>query len=145
MISNVSHPFYPGDISCIRALAQKKAGISIVNHYYLARISAGNNGQSDKRLAENVKEIIPDPAHVNISACAINKYAKNKIETIQLVEDLASRDGSKGLAGFTFEHPLAEPNKNPVITNNDMDKFIIDDVTIEQLGENNIKAIRLMK
>ena len=38
MISNVSQPFFPGDISIVRAVSKKKCGVGIVNHYYVARM-----------------------------------------------------------------------------------------------------------
>ena len=41
--------------------------------------------------------LTPNPAHVNISAGGVAKYAKNKNEAIQLLEFLASPKGSKGL------------------------------------------------
>ena len=41
MISNVSQPFFPGDISIIRAVSKKKCGVGIVNHYYVARMLQG--------------------------------------------------------------------------------------------------------
>ena len=44
MISNVSQPFFPGDISIVRAVSKKKCGVGIVNHYYVARMLAGVNG-----------------------------------------------------------------------------------------------------
>ena len=47
MISNVSQPFFPGDISIIRAVSKKKCGVGIVNHYYVARMLAGVNGRRD--------------------------------------------------------------------------------------------------
>jgi len=33
MISNVSKPFFPGDIAIIRAVSKKKCGVGIVKHY----------------------------------------------------------------------------------------------------------------
>ena len=36
MISNISQPFFPGDIGVIRAVAQGKCGVGIVNHYYVS-------------------------------------------------------------------------------------------------------------
>ena len=47
MISNVSKPFFPGDISIVRAVSKKKCGVGIVNHYYVARMLAGVNGRRD--------------------------------------------------------------------------------------------------
>ena len=50
MISNVSQPFFPGDISIIRAVSKKKCGVGIVNHYYVARMLGGVNGRRDASI-----------------------------------------------------------------------------------------------
>ena len=115
MISNVSQPFFPGDISIVRAVSKKKCGVGIVNHYYVARMLAGVNGRRDALYAKKTTVLTPNPAHVNISAGGVAKHATNKNEAIELLEYLASPKGSKGLAAPTFEHPLKEVNQNPVV------------------------------
>ena len=80
---------------------------------------------------------------MNISAGGVAKYAKNKSEAIKVLEFLASPRGSKGIAAPTFEHPLKEVNQNQIVQN--FGGFNPDSVTVEQLGENNSKAIKLMK
>ena len=143
MISNVSKPFFPGDISIIRAVSKKKCGVGIVNHYYVARMLGGVNGRRDALYAKKTKVLTPNPAHVNISAGGVAKYAINKKEAVQLLEFLASPEGSKGLAAPTFEHPLKEVNHNEIVKN--FGEFIPDSVTVEELGEKNSLAIKLMK
>ena len=143
MISNVSKPFFPGDISIVRAVAKKKCGIGIVNHYYVARMLEGVNGRRDALYAKKTSVITPTPAHVNISAGGVAKYAKNKPEAIQLLEFLASPEGSKGLAAPTYEHPLKEVNQNKTVKN--FGEFVPDKVSVEELGKNNSIAIKLMK
>ena len=143
MISNVSKPFFPGDIAIVRAVAKKKCGIGIVNHYYVARMLAGVNGRRDTLYARRVNVLTPNPAHVNISAGGVAKYAKNKSEAIQLLEFLASPQGSTGLAAPTFEHPLKEVNQNQIVK--DFGGFTPDKVTVQQLGKFNTQAIKLMK
>ena len=143
MISNVSQPFFPGDISIVRAVSKRKCGVGIVNHYYVARMLAGVNGRRDALYAKRTTVLTPNPAHVNISAGGVAKYATNKSEAIKLLEYLASPKGSKGLATPTFEHPLKEVNQNPIVK--DFGEFSADKVTIEDLGINNSLAIKLMK
>ena len=143
MISNVSQPFFPGDISIIRAVAKRKCGVGIVNHYYVARMLAGVNGRRDTLYARRTSVITPNPAHVNISAGGVAKYATNKAEAIKLLEYLASPSGSKGLAAPTFEHPLKEVNQNPIVK--DFGEFVPDKVTVIDLGSKNSLAIKLMK
>ena len=143
MISNVSQPFFPGDIAIVRAVAKKKCGVGIVNHYYVARMLAGVNGRRDTLYARRVNVLTPNPAHVNISAGGVAKYARNKSEAIQLLEFLASPKGSKGIAAPTFEHPLKEVNQNQIVQN--FGGFSSDKVTVQQLGDYNSQAIRLMR
>jgi len=143
MISNVSQPFFPGDISIIRAVSKRKCGVGIVNHYYVARMLAGVNGRRDALYAKKTTVITPNPAHLNISAGGVAKYATNKNEAIRLLEFLASPSGSKGLAEPTFEHPLKEINQNPIVK--DFGEFTPDKVTVDELGVNNSLAIKLMK
>ena len=143
MIANVSQPFFPGDISIVRAVSKKKCGVGIVNHYYVARMLAGVNGRRDSLYAKKTSIITPNPAHVNISAGGVAKYATNKAEAIKLLEFLASPEGSKGLAAPTFEHPLKEVNQNQIVKN--FGNFTPDQVTVDELGSNNSMAIRMMK
>ncbi|MDA9728715.1 extracellular solute-binding protein [Prochlorococcus sp. AH-736-N17] len=143
MISNVSQPFFPGDISIVRAVSKRKCGVGIVNHYYVARMLAGVNGRRDALYAKKTTVLTPNPAHVNISAGGVAKYATNKNEAIKLLEYLASPKGSKGLAAPTFEHPLKEVNQNPIVK--EFGEFVPDKVTVEDLGANNSIAIKLMK
>ena len=142
MLANVSQPYFPGDIGITRAVAQGKCGVGIVSHYYVARMLAGVNGTKDKRLAENVTVITPNPAHVNVSAGGIARYSQNEEEAIQLLEYLASPTGSIGLAGPTFEHPLVGSNTSKEVKR--FGSFTPDKVTINQLGKLNSKAISLM-
>ena len=143
MISNVSQPFFPGDISIVRAVSKRKCGVGIVNHYYVARMLAGVNGRRDALYAKRTTVLTPNPAHLNISAGGVAKNATNKNEAVKLLEYLASPKGSKGLAAPTFEHPLKEANQNPIVK--EFGEFVPDDVTVEDLGENNSIAIKLMK
>ena len=143
MIGNVSQPFFPGDIALVRAVSKRKCGVGIVNHYYVARMLEGVNGRRDQLYANRVKVLTPNPAHVNISAGGVAKYANNKAEAIQLLEFLASPRGSMGLAAPTYEHPLKEVNQNKTVKN--FGEFTPDKVTVQQLGEYNTKAINLMK
>ena len=143
MISNVSRPFFPGDISIVRAVSKRKCGIGIVNHYYVARMLAGVNGRRDELYAKKTSVLTPNPAHVNISAGGIAKYAANNSEAVKLLEFLASPEGSKGLAATTFEHPLKQVNQNEIVKN--FGEFTPDKVTIEELGKNNSLALKMMK
>ena len=142
MTSNVSQNYFPGDVALIRAVAQGKCGASVVNHYYVARMRAGVSGQRDQKLANKVSVITPNPAHVNISAAAVSKYAQNRSEAIKLIEFLASLDGSSGMAAPTYEYPLKGLGQSPQLKA--LGTFTPGKVTISQLGNSNARAVELM-
>jgi iron(III) transport system substrate-binding protein len=140
--NNVSEPYFGGDIGLIRAVAQGQCGVGVVNHYYLARMRAGVNGKKDQKLGNDVKIVMPKPAHVNISAAAISRYSKNKKNAVKLIEFLSSPQGSAGIAGPTYEFPLQGVGGSTYLKG--MTKFTPDRVTISELSRYNAEAIRLM-
>jgi iron(III) transport system substrate-binding protein len=142
LTSNVSQPYFGGDIGLIRAVAQGQCGVGVVNHYYLARMRAGVNGKKDQQLGNDVKIVMPKPAHVNISAAAVSRYSKNQKNAVKLIEFLSSPQGSAGIAGPTYEFPLQGVGGSTYLKG--MTKFTPDNVTISQLSRYNKEAIRLM-
>ncbi len=140
--NNVSEPYFGGDIGLIRAVAQGQCGVGVVNHYYLARMRAGVNGKKDQQFGNDVKIVMPKPAHVNISAAAVSRYSKNEKNAIKLIEYLSSPQGSAGIAGPTYEFPLQGVGGSTYLKG--MTKFTPDRVTISELSRYNPEAIRLM-
>jgi len=142
IVGNVKQPFFSGDTSLIRAVGKGKCGVGVVNHYYLARMQAGDNGKSDQELAKNVKLIMPNPAHVNISAAGMATSAQNKREALKLIEFLSSPQGSQGLAGPTHEYPLKSQGSSKVLKK--YGRYTADNVPITAIGANQKKAIQVM-
>ena len=142
IVNNVQQPFFSGDTSLIRAVGQGKCGVGVVNHYYLARMQAGDNGKRDQELAKNVKLVMPNPAHVNISAAGIAASAQNKREALKLIEFLSSPEGSQALAGPTHEYPLKSQGSSKVLKQ--FGRFNPDNVSISAIGANQKKAVAIM-
>jgi iron(III) transport system substrate-binding protein len=142
MIKNVSQPYFSGDVSLIRAVGQGKCGVGLVNHYYFARMQAGASGKNDQKITSNVKLIMPNPAHVNISAAGVAKSAKNKSEAIQFIEFISSPQGSRLIAGPTYEYPLKNFGSSKELKN--FGKFTSDNVSISDLGSTQKTAIQMM-
>ena len=142
MINNVSQPCFSGDVSLIRAVGQGKCGISIVNHYYSARMKAGQSGARDQQIAQQVKLITPDPAHVNISAAGVAQSATNKEEAIELIEYLSSPQGSASLSQPTYEYPLKGLGNSEELQA--LGPFNSDNVAISELGREQKSAVQLM-
>ena len=89
-------------------------------------------------MTKKTTVLTPNPAHVNISAGGVARYATNKTAAIKLLEYLASPSGSEGLAAPTFEHPLKEVNQNPIVKKNDegrTSQFSFSEKTFDLEGE----------
>ena len=142
MVNNVTQPFFTGDTSLIRSVGQGRCGIGIVNHYYLARMQSGASGKNDQKLAVKVKLIMPNPAHVNISAAGVAKSAQNLSEAIELIEFLASAQGSSAMAGPTYEYPLRGFGSSTQLKT--FGPFTPDNVSINALGRTQKKALQMM-
>ena len=142
MVKNVSQPYFGGDVSLIRAVGQGRCGVGLVNHYYLARMQAGSSGKDDQNVTSNIKLVMPNPAHVNISAAGVAKSAKNKEEAIKFIEFISSPKGSRLIADPTFEYPLKNLGKSKELKA--FGTFTPDDVSISALGATQKTAIEVM-
>ena len=142
MVNNVTQPYFSGDVSLIRAVGQGRCGIGLVNHYYLARLQAGKTGAKDQQLANRIKLVMPNPAHVNISAAGMAKSVRNRKEAVQLIEFLASPKGSASLAGPTFEYPLRGFGSSKQLKA--FGRVNPDNVSISRLGQTQNAAIKMM-
>jgi iron(III) transport system substrate-binding protein len=105
-------------------------------------MQAGASGQNDQQLTQSIKLIMPNPAHVNISAAGMAKSAKNKKEAIALITYLTSPKGSASIAGPTYEYPLNGFGTASQLKN--FGRFNPDNVSISQLGETQKRAIQIM-
>ena len=142
MVKNVTQPYFTGDTSLIRAVGQGKCGIGVVNHYYLARMQSGASGKNDQTVAAKIKLVMPNPAHVNISAAGVAQSAQNLKEAIELIEFLASPQGSSAMAGPTYEYPLEGFGSSKQLKA--FGTFTPDNVSINALGRTQKKAFQMM-
>ena len=142
MVKNVTQPYFTGDTSLIRAVGQGKCGIGVVNHYYLARMQSGASGKNDQTVAAKINLFMPNPAHVNISAAGVAQSAQNLKEAIELIEFLASPQGSSAMAGPTYEYPLEGFGSSKQLKA--FGTFTPDNVSINALGRTQKKALQMM-
>ena len=142
MAKNVSQPYFGGDVSLIRAVGQGKCGVGLVNHYYLARMQAGASGKSDQKVTSNIKLVMPNPAHVNISAAGVANSAKNKAEAIKFIEFISSPKGSELITNPTFEYPIKSLGKSEQLKS--FGAFSPDNISIGELGASQKTAIKVM-
>ena len=143
MVANVTQPFFTSDTPLARAVAKGDCGVGLVNTYYVARMLAGDSGAADKTLANQLKVIFPNPAHVNISGAGVTKASKNREAATKLIEFLASPSGGRGYAEANNEYPLKGYGNNPILKR--FGTFKADGVSAEQMGARNRQAVSLMQ
>ena len=116
--------------------------MGLVNHYYFARMQAGASGKSDQAITSEVKLIMPNPAHVNISAAGLAKSARNKEEGIEFIKFITSPIGSQLIAGPTYEYPLKGFGTSEELK--EFGQFTSDNVPVSELGTKQKTAIQVM-
>ena len=78
----------------------------------------------------------------NISAAGVAQSAQNLKEAIELIEFLASPQGSSAMAGPTYEYPLKGFGSSKQLKA--FGTFTPDNVSINALGRTQKKALQMM-
>jgi len=143
MVKNLAQPVFSSDTALIRAVARGECGAALVNTYYVARIVSGESGKADQLLSRNIKLIMPNPAHVNISGAGVTSAARNPEAAQKLIEFLASASGGRGYAEANNEYPLRGYGENPWLKS--FGSFKASGISAETLGANNKRAVQLME
>jgi iron(III) transport system substrate-binding protein len=143
-VANFAQPPRGGDRDQIKAAAAGICDIVIANTYYLAGMLADN---SQKAAAEKLSVFWPNQAtdgvHVNISGAGVAKYAPNKAAAIKLLEFMTTADAQRWYAEANHEYPIRDDVPSSEILQRFGD-FTADTLQLENLGELNADAIRLM-
>ena len=143
LVANVSQPFFTSDIPLARAVGKGRCGVGLVNTYYVARMLAGKAGADDQAAARQLRVILPDPAHVNISGAGVTTSSRHPQAARQLIEFLASPSGGRGYAEANNEYPLTGSGSNPILKG--FGPFRSDQVSAEAMGARNKEAVNLMR
>lgn len=146
IVSNMARTPQGGDTDQLRALAAGEGQVAVANHYYFARMIAGNK-PADNAAAKKIRLIFPDQdgrgAHVNVSGAGIIKTAKNKANAIKLLEFMTTIEAQKLWALENHEYPIIKGVElTPVLKS--FGKFKIDTLNASELGENNRGAVKVM-
>ena len=143
MVANVSQPYFTSDIPLARAVGKGSCGVGLVNTYYVARMLSGKAGADDQAAARQLKVILPDPAHVNISGAGVTTSSRKAEAGRRLIEFLASPSGGHGYAEANNEYPLTGTGANPILQG--FGPFRADGVSAEAMGSRNLEAVKLMR
>jgi iron(III) transport system substrate-binding protein len=109
VVANFARAPEGSDTDQLKAIAEGKCGIAIVNHYYAIRMQRSSD-LSEKAAASKFALSFPNQAtsgtHVNISGGALAAYAPNKANGIKFLEFLATPAAQTILAKANDEFPV---------------------------------------
>lgn len=147
LVANMARRPQGGDRDQIRAAAAGQCSIAIANTYYLANMLSDPSNESDHSAAKAIKIIWPNQAdrgaHINVSGAGVIKSAPNPDNAAKLIEFLASAKAQEIYANVNFEYPVKPGIETHEILTAWGD-FKGDQMSLDQLGTNNAKALKLM-
>lgn len=105
--ANAGNKLFAKHSKIVKAVAQGKKDIGLVNHYYIYRHLA-------KHPDAPIRILMPDQADMgmgvawNVAGVAISKHTKNKAAAEKLISFLVSQKGQAQFAGANREYPARE-------------------------------------
>ena len=145
VVANMARNPKGSDRDQARGVVAGLGSISIMNTYYLGKLSNGN--LSDKEVVENLNVIFPKfengGTHVNISAAGVARYAKNKDNAIKFIEFLLSSKAQEIFAKGNYEYPVIKNAEiSPIVAS--WGKITDDTTSINDLGKFNKDAVKAL-
>lgn len=128
------------DTRVLEGIAAGQCDVGLTNTYYLARLKAKNPAFAVAPYWPNQND---RGVHVNVSGAGVTKYAKNREQTIKLIEFLSSPEAQNLYADVNYEYP-ANPAVKPHPLLASFGTFKADKVDIASAGEFQAAAVKLL-
>lgn len=146
LVENLARSPRGGDRDQIKAVAVGECDIALVNTYYLGGMLHSEINE-EKQAAEKVSLFWPNQndrgAHFNISGAGVTRSAKNREAAISLLEFLSGDEAQAWYAEMNYEFPV----RTGIAVSETLQQwgsYIADDINLDQLGQYNAEAVRLM-
>ena len=143
VVANFKRSPEGNDSSNIEAVANGECGLSVVNTYYLARLSETDEG---KAMLDKIGVIFPNQAstgaHINISGAGLVKTAPNRDNAIRFLEYLTSESAQKYFASGNHEYP-AVTGIQATSAVEALGKFKADTLGADVIGRNQKRAVEI--
>lgn len=144
LVANFARPPRGGDRDQIKAAAAGVCDIALANTYYLAGMLAD---PADQAEAAKVKVFWPNQqdhgVHINVAGAGVATFAPNKANAVKLLEYMVQPEAQRWYAEANHEYPIRTDVTISTILEG-FGTFKADDLALEQLGELNAEAIRIL-
>ncbi|WP_417328285.1 Fe(3+) ABC transporter substrate-binding protein [Halarcobacter sp.] len=145
VVANMAKKPKGNDRYQVKAVANGIGEIAIANTYYIGKM-VDNKEVAQAEAVKKVKILFPKfengGTHINVSGAGVAKYSPNKENAIKFVEFLASPDAQELFAKGNFEYPVLKGVKASKLVSS-WGTFEDDTISINTLGENNAKAVKI--
>lgn len=146
VVANLARVPQGGDRDQIRAVAAGEGKVAVSNHYYYARMLAGDD-EADRQAAAKLRLVFPNQGdggtHVNVSGAGVIKTAPHKENALKFLEFMTTPEAQQLWALANFEYPVIEGLALPEVLQG-FGAFEADTLNAAKLGENNREAVRIM-
>ena len=129
-VSNLTTEVFSNDTNALKAVSSGQCGVTIVNTYYLARLSDDTKYDNLKLFWANQDD---RGVHVNISGAGIVKSSKNKEDAQILLEYLSSEKAQDFYASANKEYPVLD-SASVDDSIKGWGDFLEDDINVSKLG-----------
>ena len=129
-VSNLTTEVFSNDTNALKAVSSGQCGVTIVNTYYLARLSDDTKYDNLKLFWANQDD---RGVHVNISGAGIVKSSKNKEDAQILLEYLSSEKAQDFYASANKEYPVLD-SASVDDSIKVWEDFLEDDINVSKLG-----------
>ena len=144
-VTNFARKPQGGDRDQVKAVAAGQCDIAIINTYYLGNMMTGS--EEEQAAADKVNVFWPNQddrgVHVNISGVGITKHARHTKLALELIKFLYNNESQAWYGDVNLEFPVIEGIATHSILKG-WGKFKADDLNLDQLGELNASAVRVM-
>lgn len=145
IVRNLARPPQGGDRDQIKLVADGLADVCVSNTYYLGLL-AGSSDPVERRQASRIRVVFPNQdgrgTHVNVSAAATVRHARNPEAARKYVEFLLTPEIQSLIANSNYEHPVdMDITRTPI--HKAWGAFRIDTTTFARTGGNLPAAIAI--
>lgn len=143
IVANMARAPKGSDRDQVKAVVAGEGDLAIVNSYYIGKMLNSPDAEEVK-AAQQVGLFFPNQnnrgTHINVSGAGVAKHAPNKENAVKFIEFLISKEAQEVFTNANYEYPILE-SVAPVQDIKDWGDFKEDDLGLNQLGENNKKAV----
>ncbi|WP_394219340.1 Fe(3+) ABC transporter substrate-binding protein [Halobacillus trueperi] len=135
-----------GDRDQAKAVAAGEGDVAVMNTYYMGKM-LNSEDEEEVKVAEQLGIIFPNQdttgTHVNISGVGVTASSQNTENAKKFIEFLSKEEAQKQFAEANYEYPV-NPNVEPSELLQSWGEFKEQDIRLNELGENNDRAIQIM-